>query len=146
MRHAPLSSVATASRPKDQYYLNPEFEFLEELRSLILTASPAEKNRLTKRISGLGSVKLAVISGIFLNNPDSNVETNPVADLLVVADDINRKKLNAFLKALEAEVGREIHFSLMEKEEFIYRFGMFDRFVRTLLEGPHEKIINRLGI
>jgi hypothetical protein len=34
----------------------------------------------------------------------------------------------------------------MEKEEFIYRHGMFDRFVRVLLEGPHEKIINKLGI
>ena len=34
----------------------------------------------------------------------------------------------------------------MEKDEFEYRYGMFDRFVRVLLEGPHEKLINKLGL
>jgi len=55
-------------------------------------------------------------------------------------------KLRTFLRSLEAEIGREIKFSLMDREEFDYRFGMFDRFIRVLLEGPHEKIINKIGI
>ena len=63
-----------------------------------------------------------------------------------MGDDINKEKLRTFLKALEVEVGREIKLSIMDKEEFDYRFGMFDRFVRVLLEGPHEKIINKIGL
>lgn len=127
------------------YALNPNFEFFQELRSLILRASPAEKNHLIKRISNLGRVKLAIISGIFLNYGDS-FAFNPVADLFIVGDDINKRKLASFLRSLEAEIGKEIKFGLMEKEEFEYRYGMFDRFVRVLLEGPHEKIINKLGL
>ena len=34
----------------------------------------------------------------------------------------------------------------MDKEEFKYRFSMFDRFVRVLLEGPHENLIDKLGV
>ncbi len=127
------------------YLLNPDFEFFQELRALILKASPAEKDNLAKRISTLGRVKLAIISGIFLNYGD-NFVFNPVADLFIVGDDINKRRLSSFLRSLEAEVGKEIKFGLMEKEEFDYRYGMFDRFVRVLLEGPHEKIINKLGL
>jgi len=71
---------------------------------------------------------------------------NSVADLFIVGEDIHKEKLRKFLRALEAEVGREVKLSIMDKEEFDYRYGMFDRFVRVLLEGPHEKIINKLGL
>jgi hypothetical protein len=127
-----------------RYELNTSFEFFSELRALILKSSPAEKDKLIRKISKLGRVRLAVISGIFLNT--DNTGYTPVADLFIVGDDINRKKLGSFLRSLEAEVGKEIKFGLMDKEEFEYRYGMFDRFVRVLLEGPHEKIINRMGL
>ena len=129
---------------KFRYVLNPDFEFFEELRSLILKSSPSEKDRMIKKISGLGRIRLAVISGIFLGE---GIDTGgSVTDLLVVGEDINRERLRSFLRGLEAEIGREVRFSLMDKEEFEYRYGMFDRFVRVLLEGPHEKIINKIGI
>lgn len=128
------------------YILNPEFEFFSELKGLILKSSPAEKDRMIKRISGLGRVKLAVASGIFLGNKDSVDILNSDVDLFIVGDGINKARLRTFLKSLEAEVGKEIKFGLMEKDEFEYRYGMFDRFVRVLLEGPHEKLINKLGL
>jgi len=128
------------------YILNPNFEFFNEIKALVLKSSPAEKDRLVKKIVTLGRIRLAIISGIFLSNYEDSGSNNSVADLLIVGDDINRKKLRTFLRGLEAEVGRELRFSLMDKEEFDYRFSMFDRFVRVMLEGPHEKIINRLGI
>ena len=131
---------------KTTYSLNPEFEFFGELKSLILKSSPAEKNKMVRKISGLGRIKLAVVSGIFMVENSGLDLYDTVADLFIVGDDINKNKLRAFLTALEAEVGREIKFTLMDKDEFQYRHGMFDRFIRVLLEGPHEKIINKLGL
>ena len=128
------------------YALNPEFEFFGELKNLILKSSPAEKDEMVKKILSLGRVKLAVVSGIFMaDNSGLNIY-DTVADLFIVGDDVSNNKLRAFLTALEAEVGKEIKFTLMDKDEFQYRYGMFDRFIRVLLEGPHEKIINKLGI
>ncbi len=128
-----------------KYVLNSNFEFFSELKSLIMKSSPAEKNKMVRKIYGLGRIKLAIISGVFLNNETENYD-NSIADLFIVGDDINKEKLRKFLRALEAEVGREVKLSIMDKEEFDYRYGMFDRFVRVLLEGPHEKIINKLGL
>ena len=101
---------------------------------------------MVKKVSNLGRVRLALISGIFLNDPDTTSQYDSPADLFIVGDDINRQKLRNFLASLEAEIGTEIKFTLMNKEEFDYRYGMFDRFVRVLLEGPHEKIINKIGL
>ena len=98
---------------------------------------------MIERINRLGKIRLAVISGVFINK--ENLDPL-VADLLIVGDYIENRKLKSFLKSLEAEVGKEIKYSVMEKEEFQYRLGMFDRFIRVLLDGPHEKLINKLGI
>jgi len=123
--------------------LNTNFEFFYELRDLVLKSSPAEKDRMIERLNKLGRIKLAIISGVFINK--ENLDPL-ITDLLIVGDDIDRRKLRAFLRATEAEVGKEIKFTVMDKEEFQYRLAMFDRFTRVLLESPHEKIINRLGL
>jgi len=123
--------------------LDNGFEFFDELKDLILKSSPAEKDKMIQRITGLGQVKLAIISGVFLNSRgggDSEV------DLFIVGDKVKKYKLRKFLRSLEAEVGKEIRFGLMEKKEFEYRHSMFDRFVRVLLDSPHEKLINKLGL
>ncbi|MEK7506507.1 MAG: hypothetical protein AAB566_00410 [Patescibacteria group bacterium] len=131
------------TRPTPRYVLDNSFEFLYELRDLVLKASPAEKDQMARRISGLGRVKLAIISGIFMNKEHADPT---IADLLIVGDDIEQRRLRSFLRSLEAEVGKEIKFAVMEKDEFQYRLSMFDRFIRVLLESPHEKIINKLGL
>ncbi|TSC73922.1 MAG: hypothetical protein G01um101444_432 [Parcubacteria group bacterium Gr01-1014_44] len=125
------------------YTLNSEFQFIQELRDLILKSSPAEKEEITARLQKIGRIKLAIIAGSFLDweNPQ-----NTPTDLLIVSDDLDRSKFGSFLKYLEAETGGEVRFVVMEKDEFNYRLSMFDRFVRVLLEGPHEKLINKLGI
>src|SRR5512135_2171759 len=133
------------ARERERWNLNEEFDYFSELRALVLKASPAERSHMAKRISGLGKVRLAVLAGIFLNSDRDPTYDTP-ADLFIVGDEIDKSRLAHFLKSVEAEMGTEIRFGLMEKEEFKYRYEMFDRFLRVLLEGPHEKIINKLGL
>ncbi len=128
------------------YVLDTRFQFFDELRNLILKSSPAETDKMIKRISGLGRIKLAVVSGVFLNPRNHDGIVDSEVDLFIVGNNINKDKLRLFLKSLEAEVGKELRFGLMEDKEFNYRYGMFDRFVRVLLDGPHEKLINKLGL
>ena len=130
-------------RKKILYGLNPGFEYFSELRDLLLKSPPSEKRDLVARIHKLGKIKLAIISGIFL---DKELNDLLAVDLFLVHDYLDKRKLNQFLKNVEAEVGTEVRFATMDKEEFKYRSAMFDRFVRVLLEGPHEKLINKLGI
>ena len=135
------SSNSSVSKP--MYILNTNFGSFYELRDLVLKSLPAEKDDMVQRLNRLGKIKLAVISCIFINN--ENLDPL-IADLLIVGDYIDSRKLRSFLKSLEAEVGKEVKYSVMDKEEFQYRLAMFDRFVRVILEAPHEKLINKLGI
>ncbi|MCC6404853.1 MAG: hypothetical protein IT405_00495 [Candidatus Yanofskybacteria bacterium] len=140
-----VRKIRGAKAGMERYGLQPEFDFFEELQDLVLKPSPAETDRIVKRIAGLGRVKLAVVAGIFVSQPDDTTYETP-ADLFIVGDDIDRGKLTKFLKSLEAEMGTEIRFGVMEKDEFKYRYEMFDRFLRVLLEGPHRKIIDKLDM
>ena len=123
--------------------LNRDFEFFAELRELVLKQPPSEKTHLVEQIHKLGKIKVAVIAGIFLDKENKD----PLAvDMFLVHDYLDRRKLTLFLKNVEADLGKEIRFATMDKEEFKYRLGMFDRFIRVLLEGPHEKLINKMGL
>jgi hypothetical protein len=120
------------------YKVNQNFVFYNGLKELIAKVSPASKQKMLERIKNLGSIKLAIISGVFVNSDVSR------ADLLVVGDRINQTKFGKFLKDLEAESGREIDYALMTTKEFHYRYDMYDRFLRDMLELKHEKLINKL--
>ncbi|MEK7151488.1 MAG: hypothetical protein AAB784_02120 [Patescibacteria group bacterium] len=139
-------SVIKSAKPVSRgpvYVLNQEFGLFYELKDLILKSLPTEKNNMVERLNNLGKIKLAIISGIFINKES----LDPLStDLLIVGDYIENRKLKSFLSYLEAEVGKEIKYSVMDKEEFQYRLNMFDRFVRVILEAPHEKLINKLGV
>jgi len=126
-----------------KFALNTNFSFLNELRSLVLKSSPDEKRDLTERINKIGRIKFAAIAGVFMNKESQDPS---LADLLIVGDDIEPRKLRGFLKSLEADIGREVKYAVMEKDEFTYRLSMFDRFIRVLLESTHEKLINKLGL
>ena len=138
-----MSGVKASER--EQYSLKEEFEFFPELGALMLKSSPSERHRMSKRIAALGRIKLAIISGILLGS-DEQMTSAPPADLFLVSNDIDKRKLSSFLKTLEAEIGGEVRFAIMDTEEFEKRFKFFDRFVRVLLEGPHEKLVNKMDL
>ncbi|MBI4837086.1 MAG: hypothetical protein HY813_01615 [Candidatus Portnoybacteria bacterium] len=122
------------------FYINRYFDFYEELRSLVLKSSPASLSKLARQIGELGRIKLAVLSGVFINTENCRV------DLFVVGDAISKRKLKRLLGSLEAEVGKSINYSVLTTDDFKYRYGMFDRFLLDILEGPHKKVINKLKI
>jgi len=78
------------------------------------------------------------MSGVFLNYPKGR------ADLLIVGDELSRAKLKHLLESLEAEVGKEINYSIMGSEEFKYRTDMLDKFIMEFLESPYEEIICKI--
>lgn len=122
------------------YFVNKDFQFFPELRLLALKAAPANRTYLLRRLNLLGGVKLAIIAGIFINSEKSR------ADLLLVGDKMKKVSLNNFFSWLESEIGKELNYVVLSTEEFKYRLDMYDRFVRDILEFPHEKLINKLHI
>jgi len=122
------------------YALDTAFPFLSELRDLVVKSSVAPRDKILRQIKGIGKVKLAVISGVFIQSENSRT------DLLLVGDGIHQRKLDRFLADTESELGKPVQHTVMETDEFQYRMDMYDRFLRDILEYPHEKIINKFNL
>lgn len=120
------------------YSLNQSFVFYPELKNLISKDNVCPQSQSLGRVKNIGNIKLAAISGAFINYPKSK------ADMIIVGDGISRAKLRNLLNNLEAEIGKEIDFALMTFDEFKYRLNMLDKFILEFFEGPHEELINKI--
>jgi len=123
---------------KKTFILNQEFAFYPELKNLVAKDNIYPQLKSLSKIKALGNIKLAAISGAFVNYHKSK------ADMILVGDGISRARLKNLMNSLEAEIGKEVDFVLMTGEEFKYRLNMLDKFILEFFEGPHEEIINKI--
>lgn len=123
---------------KISYILNQDFSFYPELKNLISKSNTYPQCKSLANVGKIGNIKLAAISGVFINYQKGK------ADMIIVGDDIRRAKLKNLMSSLEAEIGKEIDFVLMSGEEFKYRLNMLDKFILEFLEGPHEELVNKI--
>ena len=132
--------ITMKSKKARVYFANKHFTLFTELQNLVTKSSVASKKEITNKIRTLGNVKLALVSGVFTNNENART------DLLIVGDRIKPGKINSFLSKIESDIGKSIHYTLMDTSEFKYRMDMYDRLLRDILEFPHEKLINKVNI
>ncbi len=125
---------------EETYRTRRDFLFFKELQDLVVKSATASRKALARQIKHLGGVKLAIISGVFINNENART------DLLIVGDEVNKRRLDAFLSRTESHLGKSLSYTLMDMDEFKYRKTMYDRFLKDILEYPHEKLINRMGL
>lgn len=140
LSHTKQTNTKQISKRHNAYLINKNFPLYRELRELVINSSIASRKKLIDRVKRIGRIRLVVLAGIFLRNDNARI------DLLIVGDDISRAKLKHFLANLESELGTALRYAVMSTDEFQYRRNMYDRFLRDILEFPHEKLINRLGI
>jgi hypothetical protein len=120
------------------YKLNPEFPHNQALKDLLFDFELLDKRELANRFKIIGRIKLFIVSGVFLGLDDSRV------DILLVGEAIKKPKAEKVFEALSAELGRDVAYAMMDVEEYKYRFKMYDKFVRDIVDMPHEKVIDKL--
>ena len=132
--------IKNAKKKIEGYSLNGSFPLIVGLKSLILNASPLSKLSVGRMARTAGKVKLFIIAGFLIQGEESRV------DLLIAGDSLKKSSIERTVQAIEAEVGRDVTYAVMTTQEFKYRLDMCDKFVRDILDGPHEKVINKMGI
>ncbi|NTW30313.1 MAG: hypothetical protein HGA33_03475 [Candidatus Moranbacteria bacterium] len=139
LRLQKMGFLRTVPRRKvKMYQMRPDFPFFSELQSLVLKSNVGVSHRMFAKLKTAGEVKLILISGLFLNHQKSK------ADMLLVINNAHRIRLKGAMEKLEAEIGREIRFVLMDTDELHYRLNMLDRFLIEFLEGPYQEVQNRV--
>lgn len=122
------------------FALNPLFPYIHSLRNLFVNVAPVDKEKTVKELASVGRVKLIIFSGALIQSDGNR------ADLLIVGDSIRETKLDKVLKNIEAEMGRELVYAVFKTDDFMYRLGMYDKFIREILESPHDKVLDKLNV
>ena len=122
------------------YILNPSYIYLPAIGNFLIDATPVSEKEIIKKLSKVGNIKLILISGVFLHDPDSRV------DMLLVGDNLSQAKIHQAIASIEAELGKELRYAAFETPDFQYRLGIYDKLIRDILDSRHRKIVNKLGI
>lgn len=130
----------SSGRSVNGFILNPSFAYTQALYNLLIETSTFSHKDVVSKVSRAGRVKLIIVSGVFTQNWDGRV------DLLVVGDNLRQSTLENTVRALEAEVGRELRFASFETQDFKYRLSIYDRLIRDILDYPHQKILDKIGV
>lgn len=133
------------------YEVNQRYEHYVPLRAIFADDVAASQPLDTKKpstldwqakLDELGNVKLALLSGVFVDGSVANL------DILLVGTPAPAKQ-KTFIKALEKKEGREINYTVMPYDEFYYRLSIRDKFITELISGKHvvlrdeEHILNK---
>ena len=122
------------------YALDSTFPHLLALRNLLLNTMLVKNERIVRKLESAGRLKLVVIAGVFIQDMESRV------DLLVVGDGLRKTVLTSVVKSLESEIGKELRYAAFETPEFQYRLGLYDKLIRDILDFPHKRILDKIGI
>ena len=122
------------------FILNSGFGYLTALQTFLINSKPLLPKEIVRKFSSLGTIKLIVVAGIFIQNPDSRV------DVLIVGDNVKKGQLESVIKNMEAEIGKELRYAYFGTADFLYRLNMYDKLIRDILDYPHEKLVNKLAL
>lgn len=128
------------SRTGYGFIVNRQFPYLNPLEVFLVNSEPLQSKDLVKRFGKVGSMKLIIVSGVFMQDPESRV------DMLIVGDNVKRANLENTVKTLESEIGKELKYAYFTTEDFKYRVSMFDKLTRDILDYPHRKVLDKLGL
>lgn len=122
------------------FQANPKFQHYEALKTFLRTASGITDTDISTTLRKAGTLRLVALSGIFTGVLESKV------DLLIVGDRLDERTLSSIVRALEAELGRELRYASFTTEDFRYRIGVYDRLVRDVFDYPHRMILDKIGL
>lgn len=122
------------------YSFNEKFRYTNALSAFVHEVSPERFNDVERAIRGAGKMSAIVLSGVFIGD-----HRRP-ADLLLVADSVNEKRLEKALRSFEPKYGREIRYTVFSTPEFRYRLTINDKLLRDTLDYPHRILLDKKNL
>ena len=77
------------------WFLNLDFKYGDPLHSLLIGSDRVDRADLLKRLRPAGKIKLLVIAGVFIKDPESR------ADMMIVGDNLKTRALGNIIKNLD---------------------------------------------
>jgi DNA-binding Lrp family transcriptional regulator len=130
-------SNAAQRKKNTTYAFNEKGKYANALSAFVHAVTPETFNDVERALRGAGKMNAIVLSGVFIG------DMRRPADLLLVADSVNEKRLEKVLRGFEPKYGREIRYTIFSTPEFRYRMTINDKLVRDTLDYPHRLLLNK---
>lgn len=132
-------NVVEAKNEKKKFYqANPNFPLFDDLRNVMRKAAVLLNTKFVRELGEKGTVDLVLLTGRFMDQ--AGVPT----DILIVGD-VPAQDLADVMRDFEHDIAREVNYTSMPKDEFLYRREVGDRFLATILQAKHVMLVNRLS-
>lgn len=137
---------STTEERKLFYGINQRFKYYIPLRAIFAGAEVSEnaiskevevsKSDWEERIAQIrNDLELFVISGVLVDNSESNV------DMLLVGDN-SKGVISQWATKVEKQEGRELNFVILPMEDFYYRYTTRDTFISEILNKGYRVIVD----
>ena len=132
-----IGLVSSRTEDKKKYFkVNQDFELFSELRTLVFKSRITLEKEFIQSIRSLGAIDYMALTGYFVNDDTSQV------DIFIVGT-VSRSRLMKLLERFREAFGMQLRFTVMEREEYMYRRDVTDKFLYTILNGPKIVVIDR---
>ena len=99
------------------------------------SAAPSAEGE-TQILKGLGNIDLALLTGQLTRDERSGI------DVLLVGD-LNQTQVSKYVGELEAKEGKELRYAVMDRDEFMYRREVNDRFLTLVLGSKMQVLMDK---
>lgn len=135
-----VKSTQAGATLRKYYGLNKDSIVFAELQALLIKAQLMGEQQFVRELqTKAGNIKLLVLTGKFTH------DDRALSDLLLVGD-IKERNVEQLIAAYEKEFGFPIRFTIMTEGEFADRRYVMDKFIFSIFECNHVKVVNALKI
>lgn len=122
------------------YRLNLGSLMYPEMQALLMKAQVLDEQVFVEALQATcGDIELLLLTGRFAGEKD-------VATDILLVGNLKVRNLEKAIKAYEKDIGFEIRYTTMTKEEFFERRHMMDKFLYALFEAKHMMVLNELDM
>lgn len=139
-QQTPDEVVKAGATLRKYYRLNKDCLIFPELQALLLKEQLAGEEVFVKEMRDkAGAIDFMLLTGRFTH------DDRAPSDLLLVGD-IKEKSVARLAAEYEKDFGFSIRYTIMTKQEFFDRRYVMDKFLFSLFEANHVKIINNFDL
>jgi hypothetical protein len=131
------SKTVSGKQKEPAWTMSRDFKHASAISKFVYEVSPVQHKNILTGLRRAVKLSAVVLSGAFVGDADRP------ADLIIVGDSINEGRLEAAVKALEPQFGREIRYAAFSTPEFQYRMTIQDRLLRDTLDFPHLVLLDK---
>ncbi len=131
-----IAAEATDEEPegkgeKKKYYrADISFPLFEDLRGVMRKAAVLMNQEIVRVLKEKGDISLILLTGRFVD------ATDVPTDVFIVGT-IDPEDLAKAIREFERDIAREVNYTAMPREEFLYRQDVGDRFLAGILHAKH---------